>query len=362
MLRTRSWVVAAGLVGWVNAASGEALQWSGGATGVLQAASDDRLDPSATASVDVVADYALGGGLLTVFVEGATKVNPEGVAGLVPESNGDAGTAATDSGKGRVQVSELKFAMPIAARTTATAGLIDPASYVDQSRIASDENTQFLGANFVQNPTVALPDYTLGLVLERPGEEGSAGYTVLVSGSHGLADTSGRAYRELGQVGDDDRGAFAAVAAGWVHGGGRTRIGAWVNSAEFERLDGSGETNNYGVYALHGFTTNAGAFSVRLGVANPDVALVTGYLSLSWQDETPVGVLGLGAGGILASAQAPETASDGLTAEAYKRMALAKGLYLTPSLQYIRAAALDGSGAVVDRNLAVANLRLSWIW
>lgn len=336
--------------------------WSGGVTLVGQAASDDRLDDAATASGDLVGELGVGAGRLTLYLEAASTVRAGSVAGRVPESNGDAGSAQDRDGHGRVQASELKFTLPLGARQVLTAGVIDIPSYVDQSRIASDENTQFLAAHFVQNPTIAFPDYTPGVVLARPAQPGSPGFTLLLAGSHGLADNPGRTYAELFDLGASGRGVFADVAGGWVAGPLLTRVGAWMRSNDQPRLDGSGDEGSYGIYVVQGLDTAAGHFSLRAGWANPRVSVATAFLGLAWQRAWPGWVLGAGASGIAASADAPAPAADSLVLEAYLRRALGHGWFVTPSLQYFHNPAQDGSGALADADLGVANLRLTWLF
>lgn len=241
-------------------------------------------------------------------------------------------------------------------------GLVDPSGYIDQSRIASDESSQFLAAKFVQNPTIDFPDYTPGVVYQRPVTPDSAGFTLLLSGSHGLADTPGRAYSELADVYGEGRGLFAAAAGAWTTGGSRTLAGLWISTARHDRFDGGRPESNNGAYVVRGLDTRIGTFSLRAGMANPRVALAHLYLSLAYQRRWPGAVLGLGLAGIGVSRHAPDPAADGLNAEVYIRINLVPGVLLTPSLQYLRHPTLDGSGAVVDRDLGIAAMRLTWLW
>lgn len=340
----------------------EPVAWSGGVTAVGQAASDADLDAGATASADLIGELTSGIGRWTLFIEGSTAPATNSVAARIPESNGDAGSALDDRDRGRVQVSELKLALPVFTDSVVTVGLIDPPSYVDQSRFASDENTQFLGTAFVQNPTIGFPDYTLGAVYELPVHPGSTGFTALVSSSHGLADAPGRTYRGLADVGDHGRGVFAAMSGGWRAGTWRTRLGVWVNTADYERLDGTGVESNYGIYLLQGAALPAGDFSIRAGLANPQVSLGQAYLAVTWRRTWSDWVLGLGAAETFASSDAPANTQDSVNAEMYLRWTVRPGVFLTPALQFFRNPSLDASGTAVDRSVGVGNLRLTWLW
>jgi len=84
-----------------------------------------------------------------------------------------------------------------------TVGLLDPSGYLDRRRITNDENVQFLGASFVNNPTIEFPDYTLGLVYERPGNAGGPQINAVLTSSNGLIDnprSEGLRYRRWTEV------------------------------------------------------------------------------------------------------------------------------------------------------------------
>lgn len=96
---------------------------------------------------------------------------------MLGEVNGDAGSALNGNGDGRLQISELRYALPVRDFGTLSFGLLDPTAFLDTtshanptagpdfSGIANDETTQFLGNSFVNNPVVEFPDYTLGAAI-----------------------------------------------------------------------------------------------------------------------------------------------------------------------------------------------------
>ncbi|MBA1333320.1 hypothetical protein QQ73_20495, partial [Candidatus Endoriftia persephone str. Guaymas] len=94
---------------------------------------------------------------------------------------------------------ELHYAISLASGEL-VAGLIDASSFLDASEVANDETAQFLGAGFVNNPTIEFPDYSLGAVWHYDATVDHPGLTLLLSSSHGLADNDGK-YDQLFDLG-----------------------------------------------------------------------------------------------------------------------------------------------------------------
>ena len=139
---------------------------SGGATLTHQSTDDPRIRSEWSASADLVLTWTRAQGEWRIYFEGNSSPHANGVSTHLPEANADAGRALDNDRKGRVQISELAYAHQLSSAQTLTLGLLDITGYFDQSRIASDENTQFLGVSFVQNPMIEFPDYALGVVYE----------------------------------------------------------------------------------------------------------------------------------------------------------------------------------------------------
>ena len=153
-------------------------------------------------------------GAWRLYIEGNSTPRANGVSSLLPEANTDAGSALDRDRRGRLQISELNYAHRFGKALTVTAGLLDVSGFFDQSRIASDENTQFLGVSFVQNPTIEFPDYALGLVIEQSWETNTVWRAGLTS-SNGLADNPNLSYAQLVNVGEDSKGVFAVTSLTW---------------------------------------------------------------------------------------------------------------------------------------------------
>ena len=132
------------------------------------------------------------------------------MSGRLPEANTDAGTALDRHRNGRIQISEFDYLHRRGRRHALTLGLIDPSSYFDQRRIASDENTQFLGASFTGSPTIAFPDYTPGGVYERTGTRGVT-VRAAIAGSNGLADNPDASCAQPLELDAPGKGLFATT-------------------------------------------------------------------------------------------------------------------------------------------------------
>ena len=140
-----------------------ALAVNSGTIVTLQDASDSRIYNEGLASVDIVATLRTGNGRWLLYVEGETSPRSQGVSSLLPEANQDAGTAVDRDDNGRLQVSELNYLWNLGESALAM-GLLNPAGPVDNSDVANNEASEFLAKTLVNNPTIAFPDYALGMV------------------------------------------------------------------------------------------------------------------------------------------------------------------------------------------------------
>jgi porin len=287
-----------------------------------------------------------------IHVEATTSLQPGHVASMLPEANGDAGSALDKDGKGRLQLSELYYQYSFADKQVVSAGLIDISGFFEQSRIASDESTQFLGASFTGNPIIEFPDYTLGIVYEH---ELAAGPVVrgAISSSNGIADNSARSYSQLLSVTDKEKGLFAITSISWNSPAHLLRLGVWTNTAE-HRVIGSDSRSedNYGVYLLAGYRQGPHGWNLRLGLANENVSRASGFTSLGYQFHSGDYVLGAGAARAYLSAQESNPLLDNSNQyELYLRYALSDGMFVTADVQRIYN---SDFGEIADnRNTAV---------
>lgn len=285
---------------------------SGGVTVVAQRAGEDA-GAEATASLDLIAEFKNRIGSLIVYVEANAVRSGEGLA----TANADAATVAVGDGSLRLQVSELKYAFAPSARRSWTIGLLDPTVYLDSTRIDNDENMQFIGTSFVNNPSIGFPDYTIGAVVEQTAKASGPTVRVVACGSRGLGDNEERDYGELLDLTADGKGVFAAAEAGWTTPSGQLRLGGWLDT----------DVDRRGGYVTLGRSRGRHAAGVRLGWAGGEVPGTDRFGSVTYQATLGRTVVGLG----LALAEGAVREHY----EGYARIGLGRRLYLTPSIQRI---------------------------
>lgn len=330
----------------------------GGITAVGQTAGDDRADAELTASLDLLFTLDHGPGHWSIYIEGNTTPDPGGVALQIPDANGDAGSALDRRARGRLQFSEFHYVWPISERRALLAGLIDPTTSLDTSEIANDETAQFLTASLINNPTIGFPDYTLGVVYNHGFSDGH-GFTLMLTGSHGLADNPKATYAELFELGEEEKGVFAATEYQWTTDGLRLVAGAWLNGGDHEDLDGSGDSHgNHGVYASLDLRTGGAGWNLRAGAADDRVSRNARFLSTAV--EYPLERIVLGAG-VARSWLSGRDATPGLDhatqVELHARFELDDHVSLTPVVQWLEHPGFEADGARVDARVTVFAVR-----
>lgn len=341
----------------------QSLRVEGGITATHQRETGgDRHDTSASGDLFLFLPAARGE--WTLYVEGATETSVDSLFNLYPESNADAGSAQDAQGGSRVQISELSYRWVVSDMHEWTFGQIDPSAHLDRSRIANDENAHFLGASFVNNPTIEFPDYSLGIMYRRNRSATTPEITAILSSSDGLADNPGRSYRELIDVSDAGKGVFAGLGARWAIDDTRIGIGGWYRSDDHAGLDSAAiDLHNYGIYGVYGWQAGNNGVSFRVGAARAAVSSAEYFAGVAYEGITPVGALGLGVGKIFKSDHLPDTgADDTVHAEAFLRVPLGTPTtHITAALQYIENSGFDSTDAIVDSRALLAAVRFH-IW
>lgn len=342
------------------------LQW----VGTFQSADDDHSADEYSSTADLFLDADMGPGRWHVWVEAATTPQDAGVSTFYPSANEDVGTALGKDGGGRVQISTLRYALPLSDSTTLHTGLLDPTNFIDASGsftsdlndegIANNETSQFLAGPFVNNPTIDFPDYTLGVAIDDYAKERAIGGQLMIASSNGLADNPQASYGQLFNVDEHDKGVFAAGEA-YLHQGATlfARLGGWTNSREHRAADGTHLGHNYGAYAVvDGRSTEGNGVNLRFGWANPDVSDTRTFASIAGRLQAGPAVLGAALGHSQASARTRQPTPDGLQAEVYSRFTIGDVFHISPDIQYLAHLAAD-TQPLADDHVMVYGVRLN---
>lgn len=342
------------------AAQSTAPRWWGGVSVVAQRPSDEGIRPEAIASFDLFSEMPAGPLRLHAYVEAGTSPFRDGVFENLSMVNADAGTALGSGGKGRVQLSELRLLWDASASTTVHAGLMDATGHLDVSRIANDENLFFLGSPFVNNPTIAFPDYALGLAVN--GDVGGSERLRLggvLTSSHGLADNPGRSYGEMLDVAAPGKGLFSGLTLRWSGGGWRASLGGWIDTADRALVDGSGMRNGTaGAFAVAGWGGAEHSASVRLGLADGAVSLARRFGGFAYLWVRGSHAVGTALGRTYVSRAVAE-GRDATHLEVFWRRRLVRGLYATLSLQHLRHPELRPAASGLGAHHRIVGLRVS---
>ena len=343
-----------------NAAS---VNWEGGGTAVFQHADDSRAASELTASADLFATMETERGEWLLYIEGSTTPKSDGVSAFYPTVNGDARSVLTEDGEGGIQISEFNYTFRNDNESSLMLGLIDPSAWLDRGRIANDENKQFLNGSFVNNATIAFPDYTLGAVYRAPSQGRQPAFTIVVSGSDGITDLPDRSYQDLLDLNEDGRGVFLGAGANWLVGKSSWRAGAWIRTDD-HAVAGSetDEEMNYGVYAVYGWQSGNNALNIRTGLANPDVSVARDFFAIAYQRKLRFWQFGVGAANTsISSGFRSGERSRAFDSEVYFRIPVFDGAgHVTPSIQYVEVPGFDVNETVPSSTAIVAGLRFHY--
>lgn len=347
------------------------LEVDAGLTFVGLVPRDAAVRSDATASFDVLLSRTFRGVHVHLHLEGSTTPGAGRVSLAVPEVNGDSGTALDADGRGRVQRSELFVTLPATGGLQFNAGLVDAAGFLDTSEVANSETDQFLGNAFVNNPTIALPDYTLGSALVWEPPERGWGVTAFVSGSHGLGDDGGSysglfrpAYDADGDGQRDlDKGLFIATEGLWRGRAGVVRIGAWTSTADHLRLDRpERQSANHGYYAVADWPLGRGRLNLRAGTADERVSKAGDFIALA-ADWPLTAALRIGVGVARTSVsdvgRAPDE-EDSRQAELYLGLQANERTNVALSLQRLLHSDFRAGDDGIDPHQTVLGLRVNY--
>jgi hypothetical protein len=338
----------------------ENVEFEGGITAVVQDTDESKVDGESNASLDLVTTIPLGPGAWTLYVEGSTTLDAGHVAAVFGEANADAGTALDRDDKGRLQVSELLYSLPVGTGEL-SAGLLDVTGFLDASEVANDETTQFLGSSFVNNPAVEFPDYTLGVVYAQVPESDGLGFIVTLLGSNGLGDNPNVSYSELVDVSEDGKGVFAGGELVTINGPGTYRLGAWLNTADHNELAGtSNDEENAGAYLSADWLFENFGVNLRLGVADEDVSEAASFVAVSAGYEYGTVTYGAGIAQTGVSDDVAGDVDDTTQIELYAGWDVRENLQITPSLMFLQNSGFDSSDSAFDSDVILGAVRTTF--
>jgi len=120
-----------------------------------------RTDGSYSADITLAKEFKEVSGRAFLHLEAGQGAGLEDNLTLYSNVNRDAGDS-----EAKVEVTELWYEQNLFKDKAAlTFGKLDPSAYFDQSEVANDETTQFLGRIFRNSPTIEFPDNTAGIRL-----------------------------------------------------------------------------------------------------------------------------------------------------------------------------------------------------
>lgn len=339
-----------------------AAQWetSGGLTLVHLDSDDERVGSDQTLSADLFLRRPGSSGSLLIYIEGNSSLSADNVSTVFSESNADAGSALDANRKGRIQISEFNYRFDNAFSGSLTAGLIDASAFLDRSRITNDENIQFLGASFVNNPTIEFPDYTIGMAWEKPGQGSIPEVNIVLASASGLADNPNLSYSQLVQLTDENDGVFAAAGAAWANENSLLRLGTWINTRPHQKLNemAGKDHHNFGLYTVLGRSWEGHALNIRAGIARESVSEGSRFLGLAYRFLWNDVAIGLGMARTFLSADSKDPGkADNTQYEIYARRSINDWLHLTASIQKLSNSSFINQPGNELESTTIAGLR-----
>jgi hypothetical protein len=352
------------LVGTAGEGFAETAPWevTGNVVITHQSTSESHIENEYAGSGDLVIQHEHGSGNWLAHIEISSTPKSGRVSAILPEANADVGSALDEDSEGRLQLSELFYTHDFTGDWALSAGLIDVSGFFEQSRLASDETIQFLGAFFVGNPTIEFPDYTLGIVYEA-GLPHDVVLRAALASSDGLADNPERSYSQLLTV-EDGEGVFGITSASWEAKRWLLRAGAWLNTADDQTLDTTSDNkSNYGAYILAGYTQGQHSTNIRLGAANPEVSQAAGFASVAYRYQRGRYTAGTAIGRAFLSSQEPSASLDDTDQyELFLRYTLGKDLFFTGDLQRIKNSNYGALPENRNQHATIYGVRLTWLY
>jgi len=241
--------------------------------------------------------------------------------------------AAISPYAGQARLTELRYELQ-ALGGNWSLGLLDSKVFIDSSAVANDDKEQFLGAAFTNNPTIAIPDSSVGIAyLHAPGPA-SPGYTIL---------TTARSSQPGGLAAGEEHVFIAAEAFGQL-GALEARAGIWTERrAPGEASDGNTVGEHGGLYASVDGQWSQVSWNLRVGVARQGFSKPATFVGAALQIPVRQNLLGFGVGhGTYAETPWVDPPNTSSHLEIHYRFEAMGRVMVTPALQYQRRKGPDG--------------------
>lgn len=307
---------------------------SGILNATVQHATAQEAKDESNAQLVIESSLPLMDGSWNMEVKGGTTPKNQGVSAQVPEANGLVGETTDENGDGRFAVTQFYYRHGF-LNGDAEGGILFPGRLIDTNAVADDETTQFLATPFINNSTLDMPVYNVGVDYQGKLSE-QWGYTMLVSSTSDL-EGGDHSYRQLFAVRAAGQGTFNAFELQWQAADMSGNVGIWNNTATHALLGASdGQQANYGLYTNIGGSRQALNWNFRAGLANQKVSESANFLGLNVNYVQSRVTLGAGLSRTAPSRNIPTATAATLASELYARVRIASGLYVSPDIQWIR--------------------------
>jgi hypothetical protein len=284
----------------------EPVWFETGTTLVAAASTAGEPEGAGVVAIDVAASKPIGSGRLSLLVELAGSPRLASGYPVFPASGLD-----------QLRVAEIHYDFPTVIGEWSI-GYIDSKAYLDASDVANDEKTQFSNPVFVNNPTIGMPQSSLGFSWRPPARREWSGYSFVLAASK-------------------ESGAFIAFEHWRALANATIRLGVWGRSANLPVRQWTMD-HEYGLYTAIDGSVGGLNWNLRAGVANPGQGASESFIGMAWEAPLAGHTLGFGVGrsmsGDIWSIGSP---GEALHAEFYYRRELSRRLAITPCIRYLNS-------------------------
>ena len=298
-------------------------------------------------ALDVFTAFPLRDGQLSMLIEATASPDAMGSSTPMPGGYGDLDSTFMYGDRSDAQLTELHYGIETRSGVW-TIGLLDSASHIDISTVANDEKTQFMNPDFVNNPTIDMPDSSLGLSYHHPYGATGPGYSLLLIADRDILEE--RAAPAADTVGNYGRtGVFMGVEAHWNIGLANASLGTWGNIGKNPPTDSEwGSGRNYGFYTSIDGSHLGVHWNIRAGMARFQDSVSESFLSVAAELPVSDHVLGIAAGRVMHGGRLKsDLPGDTSRVELYYRFTVFDGFVITPDIQFVTAGRSNSPNGLV---------------